>query len=71
MLVDSAQRMIRRLPMYFSIVRRSAAWASRERESALLITTTSIAAGASEGMGQPTLKVRKASRRETGDRTDP
>lgn len=33
--------MIRRMfVMYFSIVRRSAAWASRERESASLMTTT-------------------------------
>lgn len=40
MLVDSAQRIILRLPMYFSIVRRRAAWASRESESAELMTTT-------------------------------
>ena len=35
-----AQRMIRMLDMYFSIVRRSAAWASRESESASLMMTT-------------------------------
>jgi len=39
-LVLLAQRIIRMFDMYFSIVRRSAAWASRDRESASLITTT-------------------------------
>jgi len=40
LLVLFAQRMIRMLDMYFSIVRRRAAWASRESESASLIITT-------------------------------
>lgn len=40
LLVLLAQSIIRMFDMYFSIVRRSAAWASRERESASLITTT-------------------------------
>lgn len=40
LLVDVAQRIKRKLPIYFSIVRRKADWASRERESASLITTT-------------------------------
>ena len=35
-----AQRMIRIFVIYFSIVRRRAAWASRESESASLMTTT-------------------------------
>ena len=39
-LVLLAQRMIRMLDMYFSIVLRRAACASRDRESASLITTT-------------------------------
>jgi hypothetical protein len=41
LLVLFAQRIIRMFDMYFSIVRRSAAWASRERESASLMITTS------------------------------
>jgi hypothetical protein len=41
-LVLLAQRIIRMFDMYFSIVRRSAAWASRDRESASLITTTML-----------------------------
>jgi hypothetical protein len=40
--VELAQRMIRILAMYFSIVRRSAACASRERESASLMITTVV-----------------------------
>jgi hypothetical protein len=40
LLVLLAQSIIRMFDMYFSIVRRNAAWASRERESASLITTT-------------------------------
>ena len=39
MLVLFAQRMMRMLDMYFSIVRRSAAWASRVRVSASLMMT--------------------------------
>lgn len=39
-LVLLAQRMIRMLDMYFSIVRRRAACASRDRESASLMMTT-------------------------------
>jgi len=39
-LVLLAQRIIRMFDMYFSMVRRSAAWASRDKESASLITTT-------------------------------
>ena len=35
-----AQRIMRIFDMYFSMVRRSAAWASRESESASLMTTT-------------------------------
>lgn len=35
-----AQRMMRIFPMYFSMVRRRAAWASRLSESASLIMTT-------------------------------
>ena len=35
-----AQRIMRMFDMYFSIVLRRAAWASRERESASLIITT-------------------------------
>jgi hypothetical protein len=39
-LVLFAQRMMRMFDMYFSIVRRSAACASRESESASLMITT-------------------------------
>jgi len=42
-LVLFAQRMIRMLDMYFSIVRRRAACASRDSESASLIITTETA----------------------------
>ena len=38
--VEFETRMRRTLLLYFSIVRRSAAWASRVRESASLMTTT-------------------------------
>lgn len=38
--VELAQRMMRMFAMYFSIVRRSAACASRVRESASLMMTT-------------------------------
>lgn len=38
--VELAQRMIRRLAVYFSIVRRRADWASRESRSASLMMTT-------------------------------
>lgn len=41
--VEVAHKMSRRLPMYFSIVLLSADCASRERESASLMTTTGIA----------------------------
>jgi len=41
-LVLFAHRMIRIFDMYFSIVRRRAAWASRERESASLMITTTL-----------------------------
>ena len=40
LLVLFAQRMMRMFDMYFSIVLRRAAWASRERESASLMITT-------------------------------
>lgn len=40
LLVLFAQRMRRMLDMYFSIVRRSAAWASRVSASASWMTTT-------------------------------
>ena len=39
-LVLLAQRIIRRFDIYFSIVLRKAAWASRDRESASLMITT-------------------------------
>lgn len=39
-LVLFAQRIIRMLDMYFSMVLRRAAWASRDSESASLMTTT-------------------------------
>lgn len=42
MLVLFAQRMRRMFDMYFSIVRRRAACASRESESASWITTTGV-----------------------------
>lgn len=38
--VELAQRIRRRLPMYFSIVRRRADWASRDNASASLMMTT-------------------------------
>ena len=47
LLVLFAQRMILIFDMYFSIVLRRAAWASRDRESASLIITT-----IPEGVGQ-------------------
>ena len=37
-----AHRIIRMFDMYFSIVRRKAAWASRDSESASLMMTTSV-----------------------------
>lgn len=40
LLVELAQRMTRRLAVNFSMVRRRADWASRERRSASLIMTT-------------------------------
>lgn len=40
LLVLLAQRMMRMFDMYFSMVRRSAAWASRVSESASLMMTT-------------------------------
>ena len=45
LLVLLAQRMRRMLDMYFSIVRRRAAWASRVRESASWMTTTATHSG--------------------------
>lgn len=45
LLVELAHMMIRILVEYFSIVRRSAAWASRESASASLMMTTAGWAG--------------------------
>lgn len=40
LLVELAQRITRKLDVYFSIVRRSADWASRDMPSASLMITT-------------------------------
>lgn len=45
-LVELAQRITRRLAVYFSIVRRRADWASRESRSASLMITTGSGRGA-------------------------
>lgn len=41
-LVELAHKITRRLAVNFSIVRRSADWASRERRSASLMMTTAV-----------------------------